>query len=92
MEALDATGSFWFPGSERVAIDGSPVFDPADGTRVWSLMHSRFGEVVPGARPCRAPCDRSHEQRYYSLGGWNPIVGCAGAAIDSRSASTVSRP
>jgi hypothetical protein len=38
MEALDATGSFWFPGSERVAIDGSPVFDPADGTRVWSLM------------------------------------------------------
>jgi hypothetical protein len=38
MEALDATGSYWFPGSERVAIDGSSVFDPADGTRAWSLM------------------------------------------------------
>jgi hypothetical protein len=40
MEALDATGSFRFPGSERVAIDGSPVFDPADGTRAWSLSLS----------------------------------------------------
>lgn|GEM_PF-2649445 len=32
MEALDATGSFWFPGSERVALFGNLVFDPAGGT------------------------------------------------------------
>lgn len=32
METLDATGSFWLPGSERAAVYGSLVFDPADGT------------------------------------------------------------
>ncbi len=32
MEVLDATGTFWFPGSEKVAVYGSLVFDPADGT------------------------------------------------------------
>jgi hypothetical protein len=32
MEPLGATGSFWFPGSERVVVYGSLVFDPADGT------------------------------------------------------------
>jgi hypothetical protein len=34
MEALDATGSFWFPDSEEVALFGNLVFDPADGTTI----------------------------------------------------------
>jgi len=44
MEVLDATGSFWFPGSEGLAVYGSLVFDPADGSTLtladglWELL------------------------------------------------------
>src|SRR4051794_40423247 len=34
VETLDATGSFWFPDSEKVALFGNLVFDPADGTTI----------------------------------------------------------
>jgi hypothetical protein len=45
VEALDATGSFWFPGSERVAVYGSLVFDPADGTTL--TLADRLSELLP---------------------------------------------
>jgi hypothetical protein len=45
MEALDATGSFWFPGSERVAVYGSLVFDPADGTTL--TLADGLSELLP---------------------------------------------
>jgi hypothetical protein len=45
VDALDATGSFWFPGSERVAIYGSLVFDPADGTTL--TLADALSELLP---------------------------------------------
>jgi hypothetical protein len=45
MEALDATGSFWFPGSEGVAVYGSLVFDPADGTTL--TLTDGLSELLP---------------------------------------------
>jgi hypothetical protein len=45
MEALDATGSFWFPGSEGLAVYGSLVFDPADGTTL--TLTDGLSELLP---------------------------------------------
>jgi hypothetical protein len=45
MEAVDATGSFWFPGSERLAVYGSLVFDPADGTNL--TLVDALSELLP---------------------------------------------
>jgi hypothetical protein len=45
MEALEATGSFWFPGSEGLAVYGSLVFDPADGTTL--TLADGLSELLP---------------------------------------------
>jgi ApeA N-terminal domain 1 len=45
VESLDATGSFWFPGSEGVAVYGSLAFDPVDGTSL--ILTDGLSELLP---------------------------------------------
>lgn len=45
MEALNATGTFWFPDGESLAVYGSIVFDPIDGTILTPLK--RMAEPIP---------------------------------------------
>jgi hypothetical protein len=67
MEVLDATGSFWFPGSEGLAVYGSLVFDPADGTTL-TLAGSPVGAAAQrrAARDAGVirQCQRHRDGRY----------------------------
>jgi hypothetical protein len=61
MEALDATGSFWFPGSEMLAVYGSLVFDPADGTTL--TLADGLSELLPNGER-REPWGGERERIY----------------------------
>jgi hypothetical protein len=45
LEAVDATGRYWFPGSEGLAVYGRLVFDPADGTTL--TLADGLSELLP---------------------------------------------
>jgi hypothetical protein len=63
MDALDAIGSFWYRGSEKVAVYGSLVFDPADGTTL--TLAAGLSDMLPNG--VRREAWGGERERIYGL-------------------------